>query len=268
MNCITQSYITDTMDKTFENILIETDDNIAVLVFNRPNQLNAMNKQMMDEIIEAIKAINANDEVKVGVIRGEGRAFMAGADIKEYGNQTPKEFISFQEKGKQLYESIENSSKPWIAAVNGYALGGGFEIALACDIVLASEQATMGLPEVFLSLIPGGGGTQRLIHKIGINRAKEILFMGAPLDAKQLHDWGIVNRVFDEVDFMNQVFDFARKVSRRPAKSISHLKRLANLSLTEIPFDQRVDDEALTVRQLFLEEEAQTAIQNFIKKNK
>ena len=256
------------MDKTFENIFVEIENGIAVLVFNRPEQLNAMNRKMMDEIIEAIISINANDEVKVAIIRGEGRAFMAGADIKEYGNQTTEEFVSFQEKGKLLYESIENSSKPWIAAINGYALGGGFEIPLACDLIIASESATMGLPEVFLSLIPGGGGTQRLVQKIGINRVKEMLFMGSALDSKLLYDWGIVNRIFSDDDFLSQVMDFAKKLSRRPSNSITELKRLANLSQTEMPFNQRIDDEAKTVRDLFLGEEAQKAIQDFIKKNK
>lgn len=256
------------MDKTFENIFIEIENGIAVLVFNRPEQLNAMNRKMMDEIIEAIISINANDEVKVAIIRGEGRAFMAGADIKEYGNQTTEEFMSFQEKGKTLYESIENSSKPWIAAINGYALGGGFEIPLSCDLILASESSTMGLPEVFLSLIPGGGGTQRLVQKIGINRVKEMLFMGSALDAKQLYDWGIVNRIFSDDDFLSQVMDFAKKLSRRPSNSIGELKRLANLSLSEMPFNQRINDEANTVKELFLGEEAQRAIQDFIKKNK
>jgi len=256
------------MDKTFENIFVENENGIAVIVFNRPDQLNAMNRKMMDEIIEAIIAINNNEEVKVAIIRGEGRAFMAGADIIEYGNNTVEEFVAFQEKGKLLYELIEKSSKPWIAAINGYALGGGFEIPLSCDLILASESAAMGLPEVFLSLIPGGGGTQRLVQKIGINRVKEMLFMGSAFDSKLLYDWGIVNRIFSDDDFLSQVMDFAKKLSRRPLKSITELKRLANLSLSEMPFNQRIDDEANTVKELFLGEEAQKAIQNFIKKNK
>ena len=255
------------MDKTPENVLVKIENGIAVLTLNRPEQLNAMNRQMMDEIINAIAAINANEAVKVAVIRGEGRAFMAGADIKEYGSQSAEEFISFQEKGKQLYQSIETSSKPWIAAVKGFALGGGFEIALSCDLILASEQAIMGLPEVFLSLIPGGGGTQRLIQKIGINRVKEMLFFGGQFDAKKLYEWGIVNRVFSDDDFDGQVADFAQKLSRRPSSPVSNLKRLANLSVTEMPFNQRIDNEALTVRQLFNSDGAQTAIQDFIKKN-
>ncbi|MCL4153139.1 UNVERIFIED_CONTAM: hypothetical protein GTU68_026890, partial [Idotea baltica] len=142
-----------------------------------------MNREMMNEIIEGIEAVNSNENIHVAVIRGEGRAFMAGADIKEYADQTPEAFKSFQDCGIQLYKSIEEAPKPWIAAVNGFALGGGFEIALSCDMILASSTAKMGLPEVFLSLVPGGGGTQRLIQKIGINRAKELLFFGGQYSA-------------------------------------------------------------------------------------
>lgn len=253
--------------KKFKTIEVEITDKIAVLKFNRPEQLNAMNRLMMDEIIEAIQWINSNKETTVAVICGEGRAFMAGADIKEYGNQTTEEFISFQEKGKQLYESIENAAKPWIAAVNGFALGGGFEIALSCDLILASQQAKMGLPEVFLSLIPGGGGTQRLIQKIGINRVKEMLFFGAQYDSTTLYDWGIVNRVFSADNFFSEVMEFAGKLSRRSQNSIAQLKRLANLSLSSISFEEKINDEAETVREMFLQDEAQIAIQNFIKKS-
>ncbi len=253
--------------KTFKTLKIEQVDAVAILKFNRPDQLNAMNREMMDEIIEAIDLINSHDDTTVAVIVGEGRAFMAGADIKEYGSQTDEEFIAFQQKGMRLYESIENSSKPWIAAVDGFALGGGFEIALSCDMIVASEQSKMGLPEVFLSLIPGGGGTQRLIQKIGINRVKEMLFFGAQYDANTLYNWGIVNRVFSDDSFGDEVIGFASKLSRRSSQSISHLKRLANISLSAIDFKQRINDEAQTVKNLFMQNEAQEAIQNFIKKS-
>lgn len=253
--------------KAFKTITIETTNAIAVLKFNRPAQLNAMNRIMMDEIIEGIHWINAQTEYHVAVITGAGRAFMAGADIKEYGSQTPEEFDAFQEKGKELYDAIEKADKPWIAGVNGYALGGGCEIALACDMIVASESVKMGLPEVFLSLVPGGGGTQRLIQKIGINRVKEMLFLGGQYDANTLKDWGLVNKVVTNDDFHGEVLDFAGKLSRRPHKSIAQLKYLANLSLTAIPFEERINEEANTVKQLYLGEEAQMAIQKFIKKS-
>ena len=256
------------MNEKYNNIRLTTEKGIANLIFNRPDQLNAMNRQMMDEIIDCIVTINRNEDIKMAIIKGEGRAFMAGADIKEYGNQTREEFKSFQERGKELYDSIWNSSKPWIAAVNGYALGGGFEIALACDLIIASETSVMGLPEVFLSLIPGGGGTQRLIQKIGINRVKEMLFTGNKYSARTLMDWGIVNAIVEFDSFDTEVMKYAEKLARRPSNSLAQLKRLANLSLTEISFSQRIEDEGQTVFKLFYEEDAQLAIRDFITKNK
>ena len=256
------------MVNSYEHIEILIEDDLAFLIFNRPDQLNAMNRKMMGEIIKGIEEINLNEKVKVAIIQGKGRAFMAGADIKEYGSQTPEEFRSFQDNGKKLYESIEGASKPWIAAVDGFALGGGCEIALSCDLILASSRSRMGLPEVHLSLIPGGGGTQRLTEKVGINRAKEMLFTGGQYSATELHNWGVVNRVFDDENFEEEVQAFAKKLTRRSTQSIAQLKRLAQLSLTSTPFDDRIDEEARIVEQLFLTDEARQAIQAFISKNK
>jgi len=255
------------MKKGYQHITISFSNGIATLSFNRPNQLNAMNREMMDEIISGIKAVNENNEALVAVITGKGRAFMAGADIKEYGSQTPEQFKAFQDKGIQLYESIEYAPKPWIAAVNGFALGGGFEIALACDIILATENAKMGLPEVFLSLVPGGGGTQRLIQRIGINRAKELLFTGGQYTAKEMFDWGIVNHVYEEVEFEAEVIRFAGKLTRRPAGAIKQLKRLAHLSLAPLPFNKKISEEGKAVTELFYSAEAKKAIQDFIDKS-
>ena len=255
------------MNRTFENIIVKSENKIGYLIFNRPTQLNAMNREMMDEIIEAIQLINADDTINVGVISGSERAFMAGADIKEYGSQTPEQFDAFQKKGIQLYDAIENADIPWIAAVNGFALGGGFEIAMACDLIVAKESAKMGLPEVFLSLVPGGGGTQRLAQKIGINRAKEVLFTGKQYSAKTFHDWGIVNLLVEDESFDKAVSDFAKKLSRRPKKAIKELKRLANLSIKHPSFQEHIEEEGKTVAKLFLAKEAKDAIQTFIDKN-
>ncbi len=255
------------MNRKFKNIIVKTENNIGFLVFYRPGQLNAMNREMMDEIIEAILMINADVTINVGVITGSERAFMAGADIKEYGNQTLEQFNAFQEKGIRLYDAIENADIPWIAAVNGFALGGGFEIAMACDLIVANESAKMGFPEVFLSLVPGGGGTQRLAQKIGINRAKEVLFTGGQYSAKTFYDWGIVNLLVEDDSFDQEVSRFAEKLSRRPKKAIKELKRLANLSITHPSFQQHIEEEGNTVARLFLNKGAQEAIQRFIKKN-
>ncbi|UOY05874.1 enoyl-CoA hydratase/isomerase family protein [Muricauda sp. SCSIO 64092] len=254
------------MGKTYTHITTEISKNVATLRFNRPEQLNAMNREMMDEIIDGIETINADDRVHVAIITGQGRAFMAGADIKEYGSQTPEQFKSFQDRGIQLYDSIENAPQPWIAAVNGYALGGGFEIALSCDMILASETAKMGLPEVFLSLVPGGGGTQRLIQRIGINRAKEMLFTGGQYTASVLFEWGIVNHVYQTHEFDAEVLRFAQKLTRRPLGALKELKRLAHLSLSPLPFHQKITEEGKTVSHLFHGAEAKKAIQDFIDK--
>lgn len=254
------------MVSKYKNITLDIREGIATLMFNRPDQLNAMNRKMMDEIIIGIEEVNDNNDVLVGLIRGAGRAFMAGADIKEYANQSLEEFKDFQRKGIQLYESIEKAKKPWIAAVNGFALGGGLEIALACDLIVASHTAKMGLPEVFLGLVPGGGGTQRLVQKVGINRAKEMLFTGGQYTAATLCDWGIVNEVYPEDKFDEEVIQFAQKLARRPRKAIEALKGLARLSLSPIPLEQKINEEGEVVTSLFYTEEAHRAIKDFIQK--
>ncbi|MEM9141667.1 MAG: enoyl-CoA hydratase/isomerase family protein [Bacteroidota bacterium] len=255
------------MKKPYKNITLDVADKIAVLTFNRPERLNAMNREMMEEIIDGIQKVNTNQEAQVALIRGNGRAFMAGADIKEYGSQTPEQFKAFQDRGIALYAAIENAPQPWLAAINGFALGGGFEIALACDMILASETAKMGLPEVFLSLVPGGGGTQRLIQKMGINRAKEMLFTGGRYPAQTLREWGVVNHVFPEGEFESTVMEYAAKLARRPFTALKELKRLAQLSLLSLPFDQKIAEEGQTVSRLFHGEEAKKAIQDFIDKS-
>lgn len=255
------------MNNSYKHITTSLKDGIATLSFNRPDQLNAMNREMMDEIISGIEAINRNEKALVAVITGAGRAFMAGADIKEYGSQTPKQFKAFQDRGIELYQSIEHAPKPWIAAVNGFALGGGFEIALSCDMILASETAKMGLPEVFLSLVPGGGGTQRLIQRIGINRAKEMLYTGGQYSSTILHNWGIVNHIYKDEEFDMEVMRFAAKLTRRPAGAMQKLKQLAHLSLSPMPFNEKIAQEGKAVTDLFYGDEATKAIQDFINKS-
>jgi len=252
----------------YKHITVTFDQQIASLCFNRPDQLNAMNRSMMDEIIAGIQEINESEKARVAVITGKGRAFMAGADIKEYATQTPEEFKSFQARGKKLYESIENAPIPWIAAVNGFALGGGFEIALSCDMIFASENAKLGLPEVFLNLVPGGGGTQRLIQRIGINRAKELLFTGSQYTAKQFFEWGMINHIFPNETFETEVYKYAAKMTRRPAAALKQLKSLAHLSLSSNSFDQRLKIEQQAVSDLFYSVETKKAIQDFIDKSK
>ena len=159
-----------------------------------------MNRAFMDEIVEAFTEMNADDEVRAVIVTGNGRAFM-----------------------------LENLSKPVIAAVNGFALGGGFEIACACDLIIASKEAKFGLPEVHLGLVPGGGGTQRLIQKLSINRIKQMLFLGDQYTAEQMREWGVVNYVTEPEELEAFTVSIAQKLARRSPAALAELKRLVYL---------------------------------------
>lgn len=250
----------------YQYLTMEKQDGIALITFRRPGQLNAMNRAFMDEIIDAFHCANEDEEVKAVLVTGEGRAFMAGADIKEYAAQTDEEFLAFQKKGWKLYDEAEKGSKPFIAVVNGFALGGGFEIAAACDMIIAGEDAVFGLPEVHLGLVPGGGGTQRLVQKLGINRVREMLYLGGKYPADEMLQWGVVNYVVPADRLQDFARDIAAKITRRSPKAITQLKRLAYLSTCPIPLEERMEEEGKSLYELFHTPEAQKKIQDFVNK--
>jgi enoyl-CoA hydratase/carnithine racemase len=254
--------------KKYTTIALKQRDGIATLVLNRPDFLNAMNRAMMDEIIDALTEIINNSSIRVAVITGTGRAFMAGADIKEYAVQSPEQFKDFQQNGIKLYRLIEESAIPFIAAVNGFALGGGLEIALACDFIIAADTAKLGLPEVHLGLIPGGGGTQRLLYKIGMSRVKEMLMLGNTYAAKQMLEWGLVNKVVADEELVDAVYETADKLKRRPAQSLTAFKNLLHPSAIEQSFAERIGKEGVEVFNLFYTPVAQDLIKKFTEKNK
>lgn len=252
----------------FDHIKYEVEEKVAWIKFNRPDQLNAMNYSMMNEIIRAIELVNVADEneVSVCVITGEGKAFMAGADIKEYAQQTREEFAGFQTKGRSLYAAIEGNSKPVIAALNGYAFGGGFEIALACDMILAAEGTKMGLPEINLNLIPGGGGTQRLPQKVGINLANEILMTGRTLIAEEMQRHGLINHIYPRNEFPEKVKEFAAQFSNKAPGRLGMLKQLAKMSQNEVSMSAlSLENKALGT--YYQSDEGQDKIQEFYKKS-
>jgi enoyl-CoA hydratase/carnithine racemase len=223
---------TNQSDMSYQHILFEVKDKIAWLTFNRPEQLNAMNAHMMNEIIDALNQIHAAgpEQLRVAVITGAGKAFMAGADIKEYALQTQEQFEDFQTRGHSLYAAIENNSKPVIAAINGYAFGGGFEIALACDIIVAVEGAKMGLPEILLNLIPGGGGTLRLAKKIGTNLATEMVMTGRTVLAEEMHQRGLINHLYPKEIFHEKIIEFAALFADKEPDRLKVIKQLAQMS--------------------------------------
>ncbi|MCP4023784.1 MAG: enoyl-CoA hydratase/isomerase family protein, partial [Desulfobacteraceae bacterium] len=179
---------------SFENIIFEIENHIATLSFNRPKALNALNKATFDEVDTALDQILDNQDIRVLILTGTGdKAFVAGADIVELSSMNPLQGKYFSRKGQKVFSKIEDLPIPAIAAVNGYALGGGSEAAMACDFIYASEKAIFGLPEITLGLIPGFGGTQRLARLVGPNLAKELLYTGKNIPADKAREYGIVN---------------------------------------------------------------------------
>ena len=252
----------------YENIILEIHNKIAWIKFNRPEQLNAMNVVMMDEIIHALDFVNKADSQEIGVvvITGAGKAFMAGADIKEYAQQTEAQFDAFQLKGHSLYAGIENNSKIVIAAINGYAFGGGFEIALACDMIVASAGAKMGLPEILLNLIPGGGGSLRLTKKIGINLTNEIVMTGRTIVAEEMHDRGVINYIYPRENFIDKATEFAQTFAAQLPDRLLAIKQLTQEAATCITPALQAKEAGL-LGKFYRSKEGQEKIQAFYNKS-
>ena len=179
----------------FKHLLFDKAE-VATLTVNRPDALNALNRDVLNELAHAMHEIRGDATVRVLIITGTGeRAFIAGADIAAMSEMSAGEGLEFSRLGHKVMQAIEELPIPVIAAVNGFALGGGLEVAMACDLIVASEKARFGQPEINLGLIPGFGGTQRLHHRIGHVRARELVLTGDMIDAKTAHAWGLVNQV-------------------------------------------------------------------------
>jgi enoyl-CoA hydratase len=209
----------------YENILFEVTEGVATLTFNRPKALNALNGNLLDELAAALDTIEADEQIRVLILTGAGeKAFVAGADISELATFDTLQGKLFARKGQRIISRLQELAIPVIAAVNGFALGGGSEMALACDFIYASENAMFGLPEITLGIIPGFGGTQRLPRLIGTNRAKEMIFTGKMVPAAEAERIGMVNRVLPQASLMEETRKVALgmvakgKVSLRAAK--------------------------------------------------
>jgi enoyl-CoA hydratase len=186
----------------YNTLLLEIADGIALLKVNRPQALNSLNPEVLLDLLGAFQELEKNDNVKVIILTGEGKAFVAGADLKAMVSMTPQEARKFSKTGHAGMEAMESLGKPLIAAVNGFALGGGTELALACDFIYASEDAKFGQPEINLGLIPGFGGTQRLSRRIGKAQAKELMFTGQMIGAQEAKELGLVNKIFPAGDLL------------------------------------------------------------------
>jgi enoyl-CoA hydratase len=216
----------------YSNILISQNESIQWITINRPAQLNALNKQTIQELHNAIKAANEDNSVRVIALTGAGeKAFVAGADIKEFADFSPEEGKNLAKEGQEkLFDLIENSLKPVIAAVNGFALGGGLELAMASHIRVASDNAKMGLPEVSLGVIPGYGGTQRLAQLVGKGKANEMIFTAGMIPATEALSWGLVNSVCTQEELVATVEKIAFKIAQNSPLAITSAIRAVNAS--------------------------------------
>lgn len=207
----------------YENILIEQKDTIRQITINRPSQLNALNKQTIDELHTALGEAENDAEVRVIILTGSGeKAFVAGADIKEFANFSIEEGKLLSAEGHtKLFNFVENLSKPVIAAVNGFALGGGLELAMSAHFRIASETAKLGLPEVSLGVIPGYGGTQRLAQLVGKGKANEMIMTAGMIDAADALKWGLVNAVVTPESLLEECEKIAVKIARNSPRAIS-----------------------------------------------
>jgi len=214
----------------YNNILLEISDKISYITINRPNQLNALNSDTIKELRSTILHSEHNKNVRCIIITGSGtKAFVAGADIKEFAEFDTEEGENLARKGQeQLFDLLENCSKPIIAAVNGFALGGGLELAMSCHIRVASLNAKMGLPEVSLGVIPGYGGTQRLSHLVGKGKAMEMICTAGMMSAEDALQWGLVNSICEQEDLIANCEKIASKICRNSAMAISSAIKSVN----------------------------------------
>lgn len=219
----------------YENILTEKENGLGVITINRPSKLNALNKATIQELHDAFSALDADKEVKVIIVTGSGeKAFVAGADISEFANFSVEEGGKLAAKGQELlFDFVQNLTTPVIAAVNGFALGGGLELAMAAHFRVASDNAKMGLPEVSLGVIPGYGGTQRLPQLVGKGRAMEMIMTAGMINAEEAKTYGLVNHVVVQAELLDFCKGIAAKIMKNSPVAIGNAIKAVNANYTD-----------------------------------
>ncbi|MGD0021046.1 MAG: enoyl-CoA hydratase-related protein [Smithellaceae bacterium] len=252
----------------YKNILLTREEEIATITFNRPKVLNAMNSEVLGELYDAVTTCAKDGSIKALILTGAGdKAFVAGADISQMQNSTSVEILQLMELGHRTLRMIETMPKPSIAAVNGFALGGGTEIALACDIRFAAENAVFGQPEILIGVIPGWGGTQRLPRLVGMGIAKEMILGGVQINAQRAYEIGLVNKVLPADKLLEEAKKFAKKLAALPSFALKMAKNAINYG-----FDMSLDNASLLeigcIAQCFSTEDQKEGMKAFLEKRK
>ena len=249
----------------YTSILTEVHGRVGLIRLNRPKALNALNRTLMQELVQALRAFDADPAIGAMVITGNERAFAAGADIKEMADATPVAMLN--QEYIELFDRIREIKKPIIAAVAGYALGGGFELAMTCDMIVAAETAKFGQPEINLGIIPGAGGTQRLTRTVGKYLAMEIVLNDRKLSAEEAARFGLVNRVVPVERYLDEALELAQQIAARAPVAVRIAKEAVNKAL-ETPLTEGLAYERRVFYLLFSTEDQKEGMQAFIEKRK
>lgn len=249
------------------NVLRRKEDHVAIISINVPDTLNALSSGVLDELDQAIEIVKEDREIYVIILTGEGKAFVAGANISEMKDFNAMEARAFADKGMKLFRKIELMEKPIIAAVNGYALGGGCELAMCCDIRIASEKAKFGQPEVGLGICPGFAGTQRLTRLVGIAKAKELIFTCDIIDGIEAERIGLVNKVVPSEELMDVAIDMAKKIASKGQIAVRLAKASINKGIdTDIETGMEIEKDLFGL--CFATEDQKEAMAAFLERRK
>jgi len=245
-------------------------EGLGIMKINNP-PVNALNKQVINETIHCLSEMEQDFEVRVVIVTGAGeKAFVAGADIKELPGLLQGEkgtVVGFATKGHEMFNKLDYFSKPTIAAVNGLCLGGGCEIAIACDLRVSSDKAQFGLPEINLGIFPGGGGTQRLPRLIGESKAKELMYLGNYVSAQEALNMGLVNKVVKDGEFWDLTIKLAKAIAKKPGMALNSIKQCVKMGM-ETSLKDGLNIEADLFDKIFLTEDAKEGINSFLEKRK
>ncbi|HEY9681688.1 MAG TPA: enoyl-CoA hydratase-related protein [Oculatellaceae cyanobacterium] len=248
---------------TYQNILTSVEENIGVVTLNRPKVLNALNHELMDELVSALESFEKDEKVRAIVLTGSERAFAAGADIKEMSEESA---ISILLKNRfATWDKIRTMKKPIIAAVSGFALGGGCELAMNCDIIIASESAQFGQPEINLGVIPGAGGTQRLTRVVGKYKAMEMILTGRPITAHEALAMGLVNKVVPVELFLEEAKAMAKEIAKKSPIAV-RLAKEAVLKTFDMSISEGLEFERKNFYMLFASEDQKEGMKAFLEK--
>lgn len=258
-------FLQGTPNMNHEFIRLIREEPIAIIQLNRPKQLNALNSALMRELTDALEALDQDDAIRCLVLTGDERAFGAGADIKEMVEATPVEMLA--RNWIAYWDRLQRVSKPIIAAVSGYALGGGCELAMACDLIVASETAQFGQPEINIGVMPGAGGTQRLARALGKAKAMEMVLTGRPLSAREAEARGLVTRVVPVEMYLEEAKKLAREIAAKPPIAVRLAKEAVNKAF-EMSLSEGVDYERKLFYLLFATEDQREGMTAFIEKRK